>query len=82
MPMSAMYPTCLFEICLKRRMLETNLGVVHFSVIHKICVIYAIIVDVNAVPSSVINVDGKYACSVMISIMTSATSIANASLRG
>ena len=40
------------------------------------------IVEVNAVPLSVIGVVGKYACFVILSVSTFATLIAEASVRG
>ena len=56
--------------------------VVHLSVIPKICVISAIIVEVIAVPLSVLSVVGKYEYLVIISMITFATLIADASVKG
>ena len=56
--------------------------VAHLSVMPKICVISAIIVDLNAVPLSVMSVVGKYACLVIMSMSAFATLIADASVRG
>ena len=55
--------------------------VAHLSVLPKICVISAIIAEVNAGPLSVISVVGKYECLVIMSMSTFATMIADASVR-
>ena len=56
--------------------------VAHLRVIPKICVISAMIVEVNAVPLSLLSVVGRYACLVIISMSTFATLMAEASVRG
>ena len=53
--------------------------VAHLSVMPKICVTSAIIVEVKAVPLSVIIVVGKYACLVMMSMSALATLIDSSS---
>ena len=57
------------------------LVVAHFCVIPKICVISAIVVEVNAVPLTVISVVGRHACLVMMSMSNFATLIPYASVR-
>ena len=88
MPLTAIVPTCLFEISLSKACVRSSFAIVcgcvvvaHLSVIPKVCVVSAIIVEVNAVPLSVQSVVGRYACLVIMSMSTFATMIADLSVR-
>ena len=88
MSLSAIFPTCHFEFVLRDACVRSNfpincgcLVVAHFSVILKNCVNSAKTVELKAVPLSVISVVCKFACLVIISMMTFATLIADASVK-
>ena len=82
-------PDAIFKLVLSDACVLSNLPIVcgcfvvaHLRVMPIICVISAMILDVNAVPLSVIMVVGKKECLVMISINALATFVAVASVSG
>ena len=89
MPLSVIFPTCLLRFVSRDACVPSSspicrgrLVIAHLSVIHNICVISAIIVEVIAVLLTVISVVVKFACLVTMSMTTCATLIADASVRG
>ena len=78
MPLSSISPEADFKFVLSEACVLSSLPrvcgclvVAHLSVMPKICVISAIIVEVNADPLSVMRTVGRYECFVMISLSLS-----------